>query len=117
MAHSRRVSSPAPALLEKEDLQLSIGQTYIFASYFHEHLFPKLRRQTSYRDIPRPQITKREREVLELAAQGRSSKRIAYELRISESTANYHVASIKRKLSARTRTQAIAQAVEAGLIR
>jgi LuxR family quorum sensing-dependent transcriptional regulator len=111
------VSSPESTLPEKEDLQLAIGQTYIFASYFHERLFPKLRRQTGPRDIARSQITKREREVLELAAHGRSSKRIAYELGISESTANYHIASIKRKLSARTRTQAIAQAVEAGLIR
>ena len=110
------VSSPGPTLPEKEDLQLAIGQTHIFASYFHERLFPKLRRQMGSGDTARPRITKREREVLQLAAQGRSSKRIAYELGISESTANYHIASIKRKLSARTRTQAIAQAVEVGLI-
>jgi DNA-binding CsgD family transcriptional regulator len=111
------VSSPESTLPEKDDLQLAIGQTFILASYFQEHLCPKLRRQTGFGAIAGPQISQREREVLELAVQGRSSKRIAYELGISESTANYHIASIKRKLSARTRTQAIAQAVGAGLIR
>ena len=64
-----------------------------------------------------PKVTKREREVLELAAHGQSSKRIAYQLGISESTANFHIASIKRKFKARTRSQAIAQALQTGIIR
>jgi DNA-binding CsgD family transcriptional regulator len=68
-------------------------------------------------DTASPQVTKPEREVLELAAHGQSSKRIAYQLGISESAANYHIASIKRKFRARTRSHAIAQAVQSGLIR
>jgi DNA-binding CsgD family transcriptional regulator len=62
-------------------------------------------------------VSKRELEVLALASRGHSSKRIAWELRISESTANYHIASAKRKLGVRTRSQAVARAVQAGLIR
>ena len=64
-----------------------------------------------------PKVTRREREVLDLAAHGQWSKRTAYKLGISESTANFHIASIKRKFQARTRSQAIAQAAQTGLIR
>lgn len=111
------VSSPNLTLPDGEDLQLAIGRTYILASYFHERFFYKLRKQAGSVDIAPPRFTKREREVLELAAHGQSSKRIAYELGISESTANYHIASIKRKFRVRTRAHAIAQAVQSGVIR
>ena len=111
------VCSPSLTLPDGQDLQLAIGRTYIFASYFHERFFHKLKEQAGAFDAGSPQVTKREREVLELAAHGQSSKRIAYQLGISESTANFHIASIKRKFKARTRSQAIAQAVQTGLIR
>jgi DNA-binding CsgD family transcriptional regulator len=114
------VCSPRLTLPDGQDLQLAIGRTYIFASYFHERFFPQLREQlgaVDAVDTGSPKVTKREREVLELAAHGQSSKRIAYQLGISESTANFHIASIKRKFKARTRSQAIAQAVQTGLIR
>jgi DNA-binding CsgD family transcriptional regulator len=111
------VCSSNLTLPDGQNLQLAIGRTYIFASYFHECFFDKVREQAGAFDNGSPQVTKREREVLELAAHGHSSKRIAYELGISESTANFHIASIKRKFGARTRSQAIAQAVQTGLIR
>jgi DNA-binding CsgD family transcriptional regulator len=111
------VCSSSPTLPDGQDLQLAIGRTYLFASFFHERFFDKAREQAGAFDSGSPQVTKREREVLELAAHGHSSKRIAYELGISESTANFHIASIKRKFGARTRSQAIAHAVQTGLIR
>lgn len=111
------VSSPSLTLPDGQDLQLAIGRTYIFASYFHERFIHQLREQSGAIDTGSPNVTNREREVLELAAHGQSSKRIAYQLGISESTANFHIASIKRKFKARTRSQAIAQAVQTGLIR
>lgn len=111
------VCSSSLSLPEERDLQLAIGRTYIFASYFHERFFSLLRDQAGDLDAGSPKVTKREREVLELAARGQSSKRIAYQLGISESTANFHIASIKRKFKARTRSQAIAQALQTGIIR
>jgi len=111
------VSGSKLTLPDGEDLQIAIGRTYIFASYFHEQFFHRLKKQTASVDAASPQVTKREREVLELAAHGLSSKRIAYELGVSESTANYHIASIRRKFRARTRSHALAQAVQFGLIR
>src|SRR5262245_40322710 len=76
------VSSPNLTLPEGEDLQLAIGRTYILASYLHERFFYRLRKRAGSFDIAPPHFTKREREVLELAAHGHSSKRIAYELGI-----------------------------------
>ena len=111
------VCSPSLTLPDGQDLQLAIGRTYIFASYFHERFIHQLREQGRAVNTGSPKVTRREREVLELAAHGQSSKRIAYQLGISESTANFHIASIKRKFKARTRSQAIAQAVQTGLIR
>ena len=61
--------------------------------------------------------SKRELEVLALAARGQSSKRIGRELGIVEDTANFHIRSVKQKLGVRTRSPAIAHAVQASLIR
>ncbi len=61
-------------------------------------------------------LTRREREVLELLVEGESNKRIANLLNISEHTVKFHVASIFGKLGANTRTEAVTQAVRRGLI-
>jgi DNA-binding CsgD family transcriptional regulator len=100
-----------------KELELAIGRTYLFASYFHDWFFHNLRKHRVLFETPMPGVSNRELEVLALAARGHSSKRIGRELGISESTANYHIASVKHKFGVRTRSQAIAQAVQTGLIR
>ena len=62
-------------------------------------------------------LTRREREVLGLIAQGRSNKRIAFELGISEKTVKTHVGHVLAKLDVTDRTQAAVLAVQAGLVR
>jgi DNA-binding CsgD family transcriptional regulator len=62
-------------------------------------------------------ITPREREVLELLAQGASNHQIAQALVISEKTASVHVSHILSKLGARNRTEAAAIAHRLGVIR
>ncbi len=64
----------------------------------------------------RPVLTAREKEVLNWLKQGKSSWDISVILGISESTANYHVYNIMRKLDASNRSQAVAIAVRLGLI-
>ena len=61
-------------------------------------------------------LTGREREVLEMLAQGRGNKDIAARLKISEHTVKFHVASILGKLGAGTRTEAVSIALRRGLI-
>jgi DNA-binding NarL/FixJ family response regulator len=61
-------------------------------------------------------LTRRERDVLELIARGRSNKRIALELGISEKTVKTHVGHLLAKLGVTDRTQAAVMAVEEGLV-
>jgi DNA-binding NarL/FixJ family response regulator len=61
------------------------------------------------------ELTRREREVLELIAGGRSNKRIALELGISEKTVKTHVGHLLAKLGVSDRTQAAMLAVRQGL--
>lgn len=61
-------------------------------------------------------LTEREREVLGLLAQGLQNKEIAARLIISERTVKFHVSSVLTKLGASNRTEAVAFAVQRGLI-
>lgn len=61
-------------------------------------------------------LTRRERQVLELIAGGRSNKRIAFELGISEKTVKTHVGHVLAKLGVTDRTQAALLAVRDGLV-
>ena len=61
-------------------------------------------------------LTRREREVLELITRGRSNKRIALELGISEKTVKTHVGHLLAKLGVSDRTQAALLAVQHGLV-
>jgi NarL family two-component system response regulator LiaR len=67
------------------------------------------------RDDAIQQLTRREREVLELIALGHSNKRIALELGIAEKTVKTHVGHLLAKLGVADRTQAAVLAVERGL--
>jgi DNA-binding CsgD family transcriptional regulator len=60
-------------------------------------------------------LTTREREVLELVAEGYTNRRIADALFISESTAGVHVSHILAKLGVESRTEAATVAVRLGL--
>lgn len=63
------------------------------------------------------QLSKREIEVLQSMARGKSNKEIGVALYISEGTVKYHVNSILRKLGAIGRVEAISVAIGRGLIR
>jgi DNA-binding NarL/FixJ family response regulator len=61
-------------------------------------------------------LTAREREILELMADGASNRIIAARLAISRHTVKFHVASILAKLGATSRTEAVALALRGGLL-
>lgn len=63
---------------------------------------------------PFPELTARERDVLELLAAGRSNDRIAAELHVSSKTVRNAVSGIYAKLHAAGRAEAIVKAREAG---
>jgi DNA-binding NarL/FixJ family response regulator len=62
-----------------------------------------------------PELTQREREVLDLIARGLSNPEITRQLVLSPKTVRNHVSNILAKLQARDRSAAIVRAREAGL--
>jgi DNA-binding NarL/FixJ family response regulator len=62
-----------------------------------------------------PELTSREREVLELIAQGLCNQEIATQLTISIKTVRNHVSNIFNKLQVADRVQAVIRARDAGL--
>ena len=64
---------------------------------------------------PLPELSEREREVLELVATGLSNQKIAARLGISEKTVKAHLTSVFRQLGVEDRTQAAVWARQHGL--
>ena len=62
-----------------------------------------------------PELTEREREILELIARGLSNQQIVDRLVLSPKTVRNHVSNIFSKLQVRDRAEAIVRAREAGL--
>jgi DNA-binding NarL/FixJ family response regulator len=62
-------------------------------------------------------LTAREREILEVLAEGLDNHEIAARLNISEKTVRNHVSTIFSKLQLRSRAQAVALARDAGYAR
>ena len=65
--------------------------------------------------VPFPELTPREREILELLAQGLTNPAIAEKLVLSPKTIRNQVSNIFSKLQVASRSEAIVKAREAGL--
>ena len=74
---------------------------------------PRLQRESEARGS----LTPREREVLELVAQGLSNKAIASELSLRLNTVRNHVQNVLNKLGAHSKLEAVAIATRSGLLR
>ena len=73
------------------------------------------RAQPSTGSAPFPELTEREREILNLIAAGHSNAEITSRLVLSPKTVRNHVSNVFAKLGARSRAEAIVRAREAGL--
>jgi LuxR family maltose regulon positive regulatory protein len=67
-------------------------------------------------DEPEDPLSAREREVLQLIAQGRSNREIAEVLFVTEHTVKYHVTSLFTRLDVTSRAEAVARAAALGLL-
>ncbi|HEY7633243.1 MAG TPA: LuxR C-terminal-related transcriptional regulator [Thermoleophilaceae bacterium] len=74
------------------------------------------RRAKLLRRTRRAELSAREREVLGLVAQGRTNAEIASALVLSEHTVHRHVANVLAKLGCSKRAEAVAVALEEGLL-
>src|ERR1700686_3673194 len=66
--------------------------------------------------MPRPDLSAREVQVLGLIVNGQANKQIAYTLSIAEHTVKNHVKNILSKLGVQDRTQAATAAIQRGII-
>lgn len=66
--------------------------------------------------VPRPDLSARELQVLELIVKGLANKQIAYALGIAEHTVKNHVKNILDKLDVEDRTQATTAAIQRGIV-
>ena len=121
------LSSGAKGYLLKEDADKELfsaiekirqGKTYI-SPYFSQDLIDDLvqiGRRDSKAVLEVDSLTLREREVLKLIAEGKSSKEIANLLFISVFTVNNHRASIMEKLNLKKATDLVKYAIQKGYI-
>lgn len=87
----------------------------IFGTGLASRLLSYFAAEAAAQPAPFPQLTDREREVLELVAQGRSNTAIAARLHLSQKTIRNNVSNILTKLQVADRAQAIVRARDAGL--
>ncbi|MEO6196633.1 MAG: response regulator transcription factor [Dehalococcoidia bacterium] len=86
----------------------------IIASKVLEHF--RVEAGSVSRPLPYEQLTRRELEVLQSAADGLTNKEIAERLFITEKTTKNHISNIFSKLNVNDRTQAILYALRQGLV-
>ena len=61
-------------------------------------------------------LSPRERETLTHVALGKTTKEIAAELGVAESTVNWHVSNARTKLGAATRAEAVAKTIRSEVL-
>lgn len=103
--------------MEKEEIIFALRRIVNKESYIHPFLSSALLKEylriTNVEERrPDGLLTKREWEVLELIAQGQTTKHISEKLYISTKTVTNHTASILRKLRVKDRTNAALLAVK-----
>lgn len=87
-------------------------------SAFDSHAAAVVVRTLSRRSEPAegPALTTREREILQLVAQGLSNREIGAQLYISETTVKFHVHNLMDKMKVRRRAELVFQAGRLGLL-
>jgi two-component system NarL family response regulator len=79
------------------------------------HLPPALAQRLAGR-VSAPDVSDREREVLQLMARGKANKEIAAALGISEETVKRHASNLFVKMGVADRAQAVSEGIRRGLI-
>lgn len=93
---------------------LVIGDEVMKLDFVAQHAFEKLMHILAESGARTNPLSEREIECLKAAARGFNSTEAADQLGITVHTVNYHLANAQKKLDARNKTQAVAQAIRNG---
>ena len=85
-------------------------------SVFHASSTPAQRAEAGSADSALPELTDRERVILEAVAAGKTTAVISGELWVSEHTVKFHLTNIYRKLGVPNRAGAVRYALQHGLV-
>jgi DNA-binding CsgD family transcriptional regulator len=100
----------------KRAISQQMGEILLWAHFFHEIFVADIIESGTAPNSLGVPLSPRERQCLSLAAHGQTSEDIAHKLGITGRTVEFHFVSIRSKLAAATRQEAVAKAVQAGLI-
>ena len=109
-------SMPVINLARRQQIGRDLGDMLVFANYFHEIFMRAVMAKKVPPKAAGMKLSARELECLRLAANGLTTEIIAKKLGIAASTAQFHFNSIRSKLAAANRQEAIARAIKEGLI-
>ena len=112
----------APSELEDAIRSVARGNTYLSPSISH-YIVDELRQRKSdakisleAKNLPLDELTIRQREVLQLIAEGSSTKEIAQKLNVSVKTADVHRTQLMNRLDIHDIAGLVRYAVRVGLI-
>jgi DNA-binding NarL/FixJ family response regulator len=99
---------------ESEDLAMAVRQSFQPSIYLAHDLVAPV--DPGALEGPGSDLTKREREILQLVAEGYSNARVARTLWVTEQTVKFHLSNVYRKLDVANRTEASRWAQLHGLL-
>ena len=102
--------------MRKDEISQKMGEIVLLAHFFHEIFVTDIIKRGTTPTSSGAPLSDRERQCLSLAAHGQTSEDIASKLGITERTVEFHFVSIRSKLASATRQEAVAKAVQAGLV-
>lgn len=100
----------------KAEICSNIGDIVLLAHFFEELFVATIIEQKLRPTCQGAPISTRERQCLALAVNGQTGDDIAHKLGITVRTVQFHFDSIRSKLGATSRQEAIAKAVQAGIV-
>lgn len=101
----------------RAEIVCNLGDMVLFGQYFHELFIRGVIEKGLAPHFQGAPLSPRERQCLEMAANGLTSSDIGVKLGISERTVTFHFANIISKLGVLNRHEAIAMGVAKGIIR
>ena len=95
------------------EMSRAIQNIRLYGHLLGAHIFEAISRNNAPEKI---RLSAREHDILQLVADGNSSKMIADRLKVAESTVVFHITNAQKKVGAKTRQELVSKAYAGGLL-